>query len=330
LLVGAVLLVPQTGMDDFWLVVLILAGYQAYLGLAWNVVAGMAGQLSLCNAVFVTVGAYTSTIMALRLGISPWLGMWPGAALAAILASGIGWLFFRYRLSGMPFALGTFAVSQIALWFLIGTPILGARDGFQLHVTSEPGQFQFQDRASYFYVIMGMVLLCLVVISRLRRSRVGYYFRAIREDQDAAEAVGVHLVRYKTLALAISAALSAIGGTFLAQFLLFVAPELLLKPEALLPPIIATMFGGIGTSAGPILGAAILVPAVQWMRTEWGATFPGIDLILYGVVLMVVMTFLPEGIVGTIATLRRGGHLGAAPMLSGVLKLRRSVRRQGG
>lgn len=287
-------------LDDFWLVIAILTAYQAYLALSWNVVAGFAGQLSIGNAVFVAIGAYTSTTLAVQLDVTPWLGAWGGALVALVAGLVIGWMFFRSRLTGLAFALGTFALSQIALWLLIGTNWLGARDGIRIPISFDARDFQFRDRIDYYYVILTMLVVCLIGTWILRRSRLGYYFLAIREDPAAAEALGISLVQYKTIALATSAFLSALGGTFLAQFLLYVSPELLLKPEALLPPIIVGMFGGLGTITGPVVGAVLLVPLSHWLRSSYGATIPGIDLILYGAVLMGVMVFFPRGIVGTI------------------------------
>ena len=290
-------------LTSFWLFVAILAAYQAYLAVSWNVIAGYAGQLSLGNAVFVTIGAYTSTLLAVHLEITPWIGIWAGALLATIAGTFIGWVFFRARLSGMAFALGTFAISQIALWFIIGSDELNGRDGIRLPLSFEIEDFQFRDIIGYYYVILAMLVACLFITWRLQRGRLGYYFVAIREDPMAAEALGINLVKYKTIALAISAGLSAIGGTFLAQLLLFVAPELLLKPQALFIPVVAGMFGGLGTTFGPVVGAVILVPLAQWLRSEFGTTVPGIDLILYGAVLIGVMVLLPGGVTKAVSNL---------------------------
>lgn len=301
----AAAVVAPRGLSIFWLVVAIMTAYQAYLAVSWNVVAGYAGQLSLGNAVFVTIGAYTSTLLAIHLGVTPWIGMWAGALLATAAGTFAGWVFFRARLSGLAFALGTFALSQIVLWFIIGSDELGGRFGFRVHLSFEIEDFQFRDLIGYYYVILAMLAACLVITWRLRRGRLGYYFVAIREDQVAAEALGINLVKYKTIAFAVSAGLSALGGSFLAQYLLFVAPELLLKPHALLVPIVVGMFGGLGTTLGPVVGAGILVPLAHWMRSEYGATVPGIDLILYGIVLIGVMVLFPGGVVKALSNLHK-------------------------
>jgi branched-chain amino acid transport system permease protein len=268
----------------------------AMLATAWNVLAGYCGQISLGHAVFFGTGAYTSTVLVKTLGLTPWAGMLAGAALAVALSQVIGYPVFRLR--GHYFAIATIAVGEIVQTLMINWDWVGGARGLFIPIdrTGSLLAFQFRDKQVYYYIALGILLLALWVTRRIERSRTGYYFRAIREDQDAAASLGIPVARYKQRAMAVSAGLTALGGTFYAQYILFIDPESVLPLSLSILICLIAVLGGVGTLWGPLIGAVILVPLGEATRIYLGGTGKAIDLLIYGFLIMVVSVIQPGGI----------------------------------
>ncbi|TMB33122.1 MAG: branched-chain amino acid ABC transporter permease [Deltaproteobacteria bacterium] len=276
----------------------ILVMLYALLGSAWNLLGGFAGQVSLGQAIFFGAGAYTSTLLAQHAGLSPWVGMIAGALVAGALALAIGYPCFR--LSGHYFAIATIAIGEIAGIAVTNWDFGGGAVGLFLPVGTE-GLLSFQfhrSKLGYYYVLAAMLLATLLLSAWLRRGRAGYYWRAIREDQPAARSVGVPALRFKQIAIVLSAALTACAGTFYAQYVLFIDPGSVLPLSLSIQICLVAVLGGVGTVIGPLLGALVLVPLSEATRVLLGGSGRSLDLVVYGLLIMLISVFEPAGIAG--------------------------------
>jgi branched-chain amino acid transport system permease protein len=288
------------GDDDYWLQMLIWVMFFAYLGAAWNLIGGFAGQYSIGHAGLLGIGAYTSSLLYVHAGVSPWLGMLAGGGLAAVVGGAIGYPCFRLR--GAFFSLVTIAFAEMLRVgteltdSLFGLPINGVR-GFLLPVAgSRPADFQFVGKRGYYYVMLGLLVVILTVGWLVKRSRLGYYLAAIRDDEDAAAALGVRPARAKLLAMVLSSFFTAIGGTFYAQLIGFITPTRTMSLDFSVQMVVMPVLGGIGTVLGPLWGALVLVPIAEVTRGLWGGSLQGVHLIIYGALLMLVILKWPQGI----------------------------------
>jgi branched-chain amino acid transport system permease protein len=300
-LIGIALGVAPFVVSSVWQNLLITTFYFAYLGQAWNILGGYAGQLSLGHAAFFAVGAYTSVVLHTHLGISPWIGMLAGALLAALLSQGIGFLGFRFGLRGFYFILLTLAVAEILRLVALHLPILGGYTGLFINFTPNPWQFQFKGKVWYYFIALAFLALASGVVWLIERSKFGAYLVAIREDEDAAEALGVDTFRYKMLAYAVSAALTALGGTFYAYYQFYLQPNTVLSMHHSVDIMIRPIVGGSGTILGPILGSLLLELLGEFSRTYFAAGAAGLYVVIYGLLLIAVVLFLPRGVYPTLA-----------------------------
>jgi branched-chain amino acid transport system permease protein len=300
-LVGAVVCGAPFVVSSAWQNLLITAFYFAYLGQAWNILGGYAGQLSLGHAAFFAVGAYTSVVLQTHLGISPWIGMCVGALLAALLSQGIGFLGFRFGLRGFYFVLLTLAVAEILRLIALHLPILGGYTGLFINFTPNPWQFQFKGKTWYYFIALGFLALASGVVWLIERSKFGAYLVAIREDEDAAEALGVDTFRYKMRAYAVSAALTALGGTFYAYYQFYLQPNTVLSMHHSVDIMIRPIVGGSGTILGPILGSVLLELLGEFSRSYFAEGAAGLYVVIYGLLLIAVVLFLPRGVYPTLA-----------------------------
>jgi branched-chain amino acid transport system permease protein len=278
------------------------------LAQAWNLLGGYCGQISLGNAVFFGIGAYTSSVLAMSWGLSPWLGMVAGMALAVLVSQMIGFPCFRLR--GHYFAIATIAIGEIVQTIMINWDAVGGARGINLPMTPETlGHFQFhRAKWPYYYIALGLFAGVFALTALVERSRIGYYFRAIREDPDAAQSLGVPLTRYKLLAIALSAAFTAAGGTFYAQYVLFIDPESVFPLSLSILICLVAVLGGVGTLWGPLLGAVILFPLSEATRIYFGGTGKAVDLMIYGGLIVLVAVFQPGGLAALIVRLGRGAR----------------------
>jgi branched-chain amino acid transport system permease protein len=319
LVAAAVLAYPWVFPGPFPQHLMILVMLFGLLGTAWNLLGGFTGQVSLGHAVFFGAGAYTSTLLLQHLGWSPWLGMPAGALAATLLALAIGYPCFR--LSGHYFAIATIAIGEIVFILVTNWEFAGGAVGLFLPIADE-GLASFQFHASktpYYYLAAALLALGLALAAWLRRVRPGYYWRAIREDQAAARSLGVPALRYKQLAMALSAALTACAGTFYAQYVLFIDPGSVLPLSLSIQICLVAVLGGVGTISGPLVGAAVLVAISEFTRVKLGAGGRSLDLIAYGLLIMLIARFEPGGLVGLarrVARRRAGAALGCALALA--------------
>ncbi len=311
--VAAALAVLPFRVPSNWQNLLISTFYYAYLGQAWNILGGYAGQLSLGHAAFFAIGAYTSAVLAIHLGISPWLGMVAGALLAALLSLGIGYLGFRFGLRGFYFILLTLAVAEICRLVALHLPILGGYTGLFINFTPDPWQFQFQGKIPYYFIALGFLGVASGIAWLIQRSKLGTYLVAIREDEDASEALGVDTFRYKMVAYAVSAALTAPGGTFYAYFQFYLQPNTVLNINHSVDIMIRPIVGGSGTILGPVLGSLLLELLGEFSRTYFAAGVAGLNVVIYGILLIVVVLFLPRGVYPTLTHLMRRPAAGRRP-----------------
>lgn len=298
-MVGAAALLPLAAGQHV-LTVMIVALHMAYMALAWNIAAGYAGQFSLGHSVFFAIGAYASTMLYVKLGLTPWIGMLVGAALAGLAGVGLALIVFRYKVRGIFFALVTLGALEVARgiadnWDFIKGPV-----GVLLTMQQAPRDFFFLRREPYYYVALVMLLGMIGVTLLVERSRLGQYFLAVREDEEAAEASGVDTYRYKTLAVGLSAALTALAGTFYAQFYLYVNPDSVLIFEPQLNMMLGTMVGGAGTALGPVLGSVLFSGIGEALRNlpfENTRQVATASKMVYALLLMAIVIYLPGGLI---------------------------------
>jgi branched-chain amino acid transport system permease protein len=301
-----VLLFPIVVTKPTWQNAVILMLMTAQLGVAWNILGGYAGQVSLGHATFFGTGAYVSSLLSMRLGLSPWLGMVAGGLTASGLAIVIGWPCFRLR--GHYFAMATIAVVEIVQATVNGWEAVGGAVGLYLPL-AETGWKGFVFNTSklpYHYVAVALLALTLLVNWIVARSRIGFYLRAIKDEPDAARSLGVSLTRYKLYAIALSSSLAAAGGTLYAQKELFIDPGSTLSTSLSIKMALVAILGGVGTLFGPVLGAALLTAIEEATRIAFGGSGRGTDVVVYGLLIVVIAVYRPEGLMGWIGGWWRG------------------------
>jgi branched-chain amino acid transport system permease protein len=238
-----------------------------YWGQCWNILGGYAGQLSLGHAAYVGVGAYTSTLLYMNFGVSPWIGMLAGAGLAGLFGLVIGFLSFHYRLSGPFFALATIAFAELIRLTALHLEFTGGSVGLLIPLTGDSfWNFQFMAKAPYYYIALAMMVAVTGLVYAISRSRLGYYLHAVRQDEQAAAAIGIDVTRTKLIAAALSAALTGAGGTFYAQYTQYIVPDDIITVALSVEIILRTIFGGSATVFGPIVGSFLLTPVAEATR----------------------------------------------------------------
>jgi len=294
---AAVPLIVHSNTALNFLVVMLLI---ALAGQGWNVLGGYGGQYSFGHAAFFGTGAYTTAILQVRYGVNAWPGFAAGVGAGAVLGAVIGHLTFRAGLRGSYFALVTLAFAEVLRILASVAPITGAGVGTLIKLDLHASALQFQSRAVFYWVILALVAVSLLIAHALDRTRFGAWLVAIRENEDAAKALGVDTFTVKLGAMVISAAITAAAGCFYAQYFLFIDSGIAygtrMSIEALLTPII----GGAGTVFGPLLGA-LVVKALSEGATWIAGDAPGLNLIVYGCVLVLVIAFAPRGLVGLVS-----------------------------
>ncbi len=296
---AVVLLALPAGISDpFTLQLLTVTAMYATLGIAWNILGGYAGQLSIGHSIFFGLGAYTSTLLFLRLGWNPWIGLLAGMAVASAAAVLVG--FPCFLLKGHYFVIATAVLAESLTVLFTALDAVGSAMGLQLPVlASSLAAFQFhRSKAPYYYIALGMLALALAVAAAVERSKLGYCLKAIREDEAAAMSLSIDVRRYKLVAIAVSAALTAMAGTFYAQFVLFVDPPSVLSLSLSVLIALVPILGGIGTLWGPVLGAAVLIPLSELSRIWLSGSGRTLDLIAYGGLIMAIAVWRPMGLLG--------------------------------
>ena len=288
--------------DRFWLNILVYTYLFAGLSVAWNIIAGLGGQFSLGHGVFFAVGAYMTARLYLVMGISPWLGLIPGALVCAIAGPLIFWPTFR--LKGSFFAIATLAFNEVG--FVLANymeVVTGGPRGLQIPFKASLGNMIFAHPLSYAFLMFGFMAVCVSVAVWIRRSRLGYYLLAVREDEDAARAAGIDVAGVKLRGTAISAALSAIGGSLFVMYVRTIDPPTLFSlTDVGFKFALLALIGGIGTIIGPVLGAFLIIPAESWLRAELGGGLPGMHLAILGGLMLLAALFMRRGLTGVLET----------------------------
>ncbi len=296
--------------DEFMVSILMQAYLWAFLALSWDVIGGYGGQFSLGHAAFLALGAYTSTILLQSYNVSPWIGMWAAGLVAGAAGALVG--IASLRLRGPFFALGTIAFAELVkLLLLYFKGITGGPLGI-LITKSGPENMLFETQTPYYYLMFVLVIAGILFLKWFESSKFGIGLVAVREDEEAAEGVGINVYRVKVIGAAISAFLTGIGGTIYAQWIHFIRPDILVKLEYSTQIAAIDVVGGAGTPYGGLIGALILVPLSLYLNALFGGMIAGLSIILYGVVLLVVVVLVPGGIYGLIRRklLRRKPQMG--------------------
>jgi branched-chain amino acid transport system permease protein len=285
--------------------VVVLTFLFAGLASAWNIAGGYAGLISFGHAAFFSVGAYTSTILLVRYNVTPWIGLWIGAVLAALCGGLLALLCARLR--GPFFILSTLAFAEVVrIGALNWASLTGGPEGLSILPTPNVANMVFASKTAYAVVMFCYLVAAYAVTKALEASRFGYYLFAIRDSEDAASAAGVNPLLVRAGAMALSAFLTGIGGSLFAQYFLYLDPTYIASPElsfqfALLPAV-----GGLGTAIGPVLGSFLITPLSELLRSHLGNSAAGLHLVIYSAALILVMLYFPGGLAAVLNKLKGG------------------------
>ncbi|MBI2725510.1 MAG: branched-chain amino acid ABC transporter permease [Polaromonas sp.] len=295
--------IPLVSTSGVTLNFLMMALYAALLAQAWNILGGFGGQFSFGHALFFGTGAYIQAMSQLNGGINAWAGLALAVAGSAGVGVFVGALSFRYGLKGSYFALVTLAFAEVFRILALSVPFTGGGVGLMIPLRESFTNMQFGSRRGYVYLVLGFVTAALLITWWLKNSRFGAYLQAVRDNEDSARAIGVNPFRIKLGAIAISGGLMGAGGAFYVQVFQYIDPGIAFGPVTSVEALVAAIVGGIGTLWGPILGAVVLHMLADITRNMFGE-LPGINLVIYGVVLVLIVMFMPRGIGGLAATVR--------------------------
>ena len=291
-----ILLIPQF-ISDFAVHFFIMLFMYAALSQAWNWIGGYAGQISAGHVVFFGLGAYSTGISQQMWGWNPWLGVLLGVFVGVAFGALIGIPTFRTH--GGYFVIATLAIGEIFFSLFMGWRWVGGGSGFFLsRLPNSIINFRFATKIGYFYVLMVIFVLAVAITIWLERSKIGYYLRAIKGDFEASRAIGINLQRYKLIAMMMSAGMTALIGGYWANYVLFIDPESVFMRDVSTRILLTTIVGGVGTVLGPIIGSIVITPLVEGTRMILGGTGTGFDMVIYGIIIMVIAVFQPEGIMG--------------------------------
>ena len=297
------LLFPLVITQTYLIHVMILVFMFGMLGVAWNIMGGYAGMFSFGQAAFFGIGAYTSSFLLVTFQVNPWIGLMAGGVVAALMAAAIGYPCSNLR--GHYFAIATIAFGEIVRIHFNNWKLVNAAEGITIPMMDESlANFMFHSsKLPYYYIMLAFLLLALVICYFVANSKMGYYFRAIKESHDVAEVLGVNVVRYRLIAIMVSAFLSAMAGTFYAQYILYIDPESVMLLAISIQIVLISMLGGAGTIMGPVIGAAILIPISELTRIWLGHKGTGVDMLIYGFLITLISVYQPQGIWGLFANI---------------------------
>jgi branched-chain amino acid transport system permease protein len=296
------LLVFPLFASGYLLAVGFLILYFAYVGQAWNIMMGFAGQLSLGHSLYVGLGAYAAAALYVHFGVSPWIGLGASIAVCALAGAVIGFLAFRFGVAGVYFAILTIAFAEFARIGFDHFAWVHGSSGLFLPVANYTENDLWNLRGSptmFYYLMLGLSVGAFVLCHVLLRSRMGYYWRAIRESPEAAQALGVNVFRYKMYAVMISAAMTSLAGVVFAFYYNNLFPEQIFHISRSIELILGPIIGGVGTLVGPLVGALLLTglsAGLHEVMLGLGIDVPGIRQVFYGICLLVVVMFLPDGV----------------------------------
>jgi len=289
------LVLPLLIGNDFYLDGLILIFMWGTYAAAWNILAGYAGMVSLGHNAFFGIGAYTSTLLLLRFGLTPWAGMLVGGMLASCVGLILGIVCFRLR--SHYFALATLAFGEVTYIVAVNwRSLTGGSEGLALPIQPSFYLFSFSSKLPYVYIGLFFLLTVIGISYAIQQSRLGYFLLAFRENEDAARALGVRTGRVRLIAMVLSSFLSAIMGTFYAQYAVFIDPSSVIRIQLSVQVALFAIVGGVGTVMGPVIGAMLFIPITIALRAKMGTALPGLHMIVYGIILVLVLLYMPQGI----------------------------------
>ncbi len=299
-LLGVFTLALESGV---WLTFIMMALYATLLSQAWNLLGGYGGQFSFGHALFFGTGAYVQAIAQLQGGLNAWLALVLAMAAAGAVAAGVGALTFRYGVKGSYFALVTLAFAEVFRVLAVSLPFTGGGVGLMLPLNVSLGGLQFGSRKGYIVLVLALVVVALLVTAWLRHSRFGAQLQAVRDNEDAARAVGVNPFAVKLRAIVLSGAFMGAGGAFYVQVFQYIDPGIAFGPASSVEALVGAIVGGMGTLWGPVLGAAVLHLLAELTRNLFG-NLPGLNMVIYGSVLVLIVMLLPRGLAGMGQSLR--------------------------
>ncbi|MCG6205657.1 branched-chain amino acid ABC transporter permease [Rhodopseudomonas sp. HC1] len=284
-------------LNSYYLHILTIALVYVALASAWNIVGGMAGQISLAHSLFIGTGAMLAAALQVKFGINMWAGLVISAAVAGALGAIIAWIDFRFQLGHLSFVLITLAFAEMAAIVVEGWEFLGGASGLLLpRDTGDVLAFQFGGVQGAYWVMLGLSAVIVLINVAILNAPLGYYLRTIRDNEKAAQAIGVDVLRHKITAMTISAVLTSIVGTCYVRYLTFADPYQLASPTITIEIVLFATVGGLGRAFGPALGALLLVPLGEVLRGQLGGAVPGLHYFIYGVVVIAVILVTPRGL----------------------------------
>ncbi len=296
--VFVILMLLPIFLDNYALGIFVMIFFWAYVGQSWNVLTGYTGHISLGHALYVGIGAYATTFLAQTFGLTPWIGMFLGGFIAVAIALFLGFLGFRFGLRGVYFVIMTIAFAELTRLAVSHIEALGSFTGIFLDFNPSFYNFQFRGNIPYYYIALGFVVASLIAVRILEVSKVGRFIVAIREDEEAAQALGVNTFKYNMIAIAISAFMTSLAGAFYANYIFYLHPNSLFGMSMSIELILRPIIGGLGTLFGPVIGSIVLTPLSEISRAYFAkGGLEGLHLILYGAVAILVVLFMPKGII---------------------------------
>jgi branched-chain amino acid transport system permease protein len=305
LIVGAILCAIGPLLGDYYQNIFVLIFIWGFLATGWNVLGGYCGQHSLGHGLYMGLGAYFAAFFFNRWTLTPWIGLFLALGIAGLVAWFIGWVMFRWQVKAAYFALVTIALTEMAVYVVSNVSSFGGAGGILENVKSGFLWMQTDSKLIYYFGGVALVVFGLLFTQFYSRQRFFYYLQAIRENDEAAEALGVDTVKEKIKANVVSAVLCALGGVFYVQYYLFVAPRSVFGETVSVQILLFAIIGGLSTVWGPLVGAAVLVPIGEFSRSNLGTVFQGADLLIYGAIMVLVMLFMPFGILGVARRVQR-------------------------
>jgi len=296
--VFVILMLLPLFLDNYALGIFVMIFFWAYVGQSWNVLTGYTGHISLGHALYIGIGAYATTFLAQTFGLTPWIGMFLGGLIAVAIALFLGFLGFRFGLRGVYFVIMTIAFAELARLAVSHIEALGSFTGIFLDFNPSFYNFQFRGNIPYYYIALGFMVASLIAVRMIEVSKIGRFIVAIREDEEAAQALGVNTFKYNMIAIAISAFMTSLAGAFYANYIFYLHPNSLFGMSMSIELILRPIVGGLGTLFGPIIGSIFLTPLSEISRAYFAkGGLEGLHLILYGALAILVVLFMPKGII---------------------------------
>ena len=294
---GILMLLPLF-LDNYALGIFVMIFFWAYVGQSWNVLTGYTGHISLGHALYIGIGAYATTFLAQNFGLTPWVGMFLAGGIAVAIALFLGFLGFRFGIRGVYFVIMTIAFAEITRLVVSHIEALGSFTGIFLDFDPSFYNFQFRGNRPYYYIALGVMVASCIAVRMIEVSKIGRFIVAIREDEEAAQALGVNTFKYNMIAIAISAFMTSLAGAFYANYIYYLHPNTLFGMSMSIELILRPIVGGLGTIFGPVIGSIILTPLSEISRAYFAkGGLEGLHLILYGILAILVVLFMPKGII---------------------------------